>query len=65
MEYTLIKGRGWLKANSSAIGTGLWIKTSEHGVILDDAEIPGLVAALQNYMSRRAGEITRAAKEAK
>jgi len=31
-------------------------------VYLPDDEIPSLVSALQNYMSRRAKEITRAAR---
>lgn len=61
MDYTFIQGRGWLKASHSAIGTGLWIKTSENGVIFPDDEIPALISALQNYMSKRAKEITRAA----
>lgn len=43
-------------------GYGLGIGTNPGGCLIPDDEIPGLVAALQNYMSRRAKEITRAAK---
>jgi hypothetical protein len=32
--------------------------------VLPDDEIPALISALQNYMSRRAKEITKAAKAA-
>jgi hypothetical protein len=60
-EYTLIQGLGWLKASPSAIGAGLWVKTSDHGIILDDDEIPNLVAFLQAHMSRRAKDLAKAA----
>lgn len=46
------------------LGMGLNIRTTFDGCSLPDAEIPNLVAALQNYMSRRAKEITNTAKEA-
>lgn len=61
-EYVAPHGAGWLKANPSALGGGLWVKTAGAGtgVILPDEEVPNLVAALQNYMSRRAKEITQA-----
>ena len=64
MDYRYIAphGAGWLKANPSVMDGGLWVKTTEHGVILPDDEIPALVSALQNYMSRRAREMTREAK---
>src|SRR5579859_3134293 len=56
VDYTYIAphGAGWLKANDSALGSGLWVKTTGTGVILPDDEIPGLISALQDYMSRRA-----------
>jgi hypothetical protein len=50
VDYTFIQGLGWLKANPSALGSGLWVKTSEHGVILPKDEIPNLISALQDYM---------------
>lgn len=62
MDYTFIQGRGWLKANPSVIDGGLWMKTSDHGVILPDDEIPNLISALQNYMSQKAKRIAKAAK---
>jgi hypothetical protein len=43
---------------------GITIQTSFDGCDIADEEIPGLVSALQNYMSRRAKEITKAAKGA-
>jgi len=54
-EYTHIvpHGGGWLRANPSVIGTGLWVKTTEHGVVLPDDEIPALVEFLQKYQEDR------------
>ena len=43
-------------------GSGIGIHTSFDGCLIADDEIPGLVGALQNYMSKRAKQITRAAK---
>jgi predicted nuclease with RNAse H fold len=39
---------------------GIAIAISGGGYVPDD-EIPGLISALQNYMSKRANQITRAA----
>lgn len=46
-------------------GPGINIRTSFDGCLINDEEVPRLVAALQNYMSRRANEISRTAKEAR
>jgi len=64
VNYTYIAphGAGWLKASNSALGSGLWVKTTGTGIILPDDEIPALISALQDYMSRRAKAITAADK---
>ena len=63
-EYTYVAphGAGWLKANPSAIGGGLWIKTTGTGIILPDDEIPRLIGKLQAYMSWRARELSKAGR---
>ena len=42
-------------------GYGLGIGTLPGGCLLPDDEIPALISALQNYMSKRAKAITKAA----
>lgn len=39
---------------------GIWVESGRDGFVPDD-EIPGLVSFLQDYMSRRAREVARAA----
>ena len=51
-----------VKAVRIGDGHGLGIGTRPGGCLLPDDEIPDLISALQNYMSRRAKELTRAAK---
>ena len=52
-----------LGVHPSCMG-GVKIHTNGSGCLLPDEEIPGLISTLQAYMSRRAKEITRAAREA-
>lgn len=46
-------------------GHGIHIVTELPGVVLPDDEIPALISALQDYMSRRAKQLSRAANESR
>ena len=55
---------GWTYIQTSVTNKGIRLVTSPAGCTIPDDEIPNLVSALQNYMSRRAKEITKGARTA-
>jgi hypothetical protein len=59
------KGRAVTFRNLDPQAGGVRVWANPDGVLIPDDEIPGLVAALQNYMSKRAKEITKAAANAR
>lgn len=64
-KYSDIDGDRLAVFPANILGTyGVNIKTDREGCSLPDSEIPALISALQDYMSRRAKAITKAAKAA-
>jgi hypothetical protein len=62
MVYSYMDSRGRTVAFDAAIPGRegkLHVRANPSGVHIPDDEIPNLVAALQNYMSRRAREVAK------
>jgi hypothetical protein len=65
MVYAHMDDRGRTVAFDAVnpqLGGGLHVRTNPSGSYITDDEIPNLVAALQNYMSRRAREMSKGGK---
>jgi hypothetical protein len=56
------RGRAVTFRNLHPQAGGIRVWANPDGVHIPDDEIPNLVAALQNYMSRRAREVAKEAK---
>jgi len=61
-RYQSVKSGRHVRFAALAFQLGISIETGPTGATLPDEEIPNLISALQNYMSKRAAEITKAAK---
>jgi hypothetical protein len=64
----MIYARGDSEGNGPAVlmykptgRNGVFIRTGHQGITLPDDEIPNLISALQDYMSRRAREMAKGA----